>query len=297
MIVADFRSIQILRKNIRFPAVAAAAAAASRRPRTLRQLSDRSRVDADDVDERSPETACTVPRIASSDATSTVSVTSPEVCVDVQRRPEVHSSAGVGAPASVGGERHGHPATADTQTSSPSFVYRGRSRSKSLVYLDMLASCGRSSKVNSRERRAEKTLIWVFAAFVALWLPFFCANLAYGACGGDDGPCNVPPRPVLHGPCNVPPHLFAVFTWLGYLSSGVNPCIYTLLNRDFRAAFRHLLTCQLSKLRTAGAPSTRANSVRFSVNGSRRRHAGTAAHDRGTSERDAANVIVTPSFP
>lgn len=148
----------------------------------------------------------------------------------------------------------------------------------------------RHSPAISSSLLADETLIWVFAAFVALWLPFFCANLAYGACGGDDGPCNVPPR------------LFAVFTWLGYMSSGVNPCIYTLLNRDFRAAFRHLLTCQLSKLRTAS--STRANSVRFtrssSSNGSRRRpHAGpTAPADgRSTAQRDPASIFVSTSFP
>ena len=298
MIVADFRSIQTLRKNIRFPAVAVAVAVAqsseARRPRTLRQLTDRIGVDDadadDDVDDGSTEIACTVPRIVSSDATSTISVTSPEACVrsvDVQHKPEVDLSANSVGAGVASGEGHGHPdAPVDIRTPPPacqsSFVYRERSRSKSMVYIDMLASCGRSSKVNSRERRAEKTLIWVFGAFVALWLPFFCANLAYGACGGEDGPCNVPP------------HLFAVFTWLGYMSSGVNPCIYTLLNRDFRAAFRHLLTCQISKLRSAGASTIRANSVRFarltSLNGSRRRHANT------TAGRDVTNVVATPSL-
>jgi len=32
--------------------------------------------------------------------------------------------------------------------------------------------------------------------------PFFCANLTYGLCGS----------------CEVPESLFAVFTWLGYLT-------------------------------------------------------------------------------
>jgi len=301
MIVADFRSVQILRDNIRFPVMAAVRSSAARRPRTLQRIPDRGRT-GDDLGDGIMEIPRTVRRIASSDATSTVSVTSPEVMPnDVQRRPEVNStanSADAGLVALVGGDSglqgqgqghdflssrsrtvtqvcvtqavmpndvqlrpevdstanscsdagpvsgdsREHPAAASpsqTISTQSSFVYRGRSRSKSMVYLEMLASCGRSMKVNGRERRAEKTLIWVFAAFVALWLPFFCANLAYGACGGDDGLCNVPPR------------LFAAFTWLGYMSSGVNPCIYTLLNRDFRAAFRHLLMCQPSRLRIA----------------------------------------------
>lgn len=38
-------------------------------------------------------------------------------------------------------------------------------------------------RMHGRERRAGRTLIWVFAIFVALWLPFFCTNLAYGLCG------------------------------------------------------------------------------------------------------------------
>jgi hypothetical protein len=68
----------------------------------------------------------------------------------------------------------------------------------------------------------------VFVAFVVLWLPFFCANLTYGLCLS----------------CHVPPDVFAAFTWLGYLSSGVNPCIYTYLNSDFRNAFRNIVTCR-----------------------------------------------------
>jgi len=44
------------------------------------------------------------------------------------------------------------------------------------------AGGGRNSlgvvKMHGRERRAGRTLIWVFAIFVALWLPFFCTNLA-----------------------------------------------------------------------------------------------------------------------
>lgn len=84
-----------------------------------------------------------------------------------------------------------------------------------------------SAKWNSKERRAENTLIWVFGCFVCLWMPFFTTNLVYGLCSS----------------CQIPPRLVTVFTWLGYASSGVNPCIYTLLNRDFRRAVITLLRC------------------------------------------------------
>ena len=101
-----------------------------------------------------------------------------------------------------------------------------RNRSKSIGYLGMLATRGIRS---SRERRAEKTLIWVFVCFIALWLPFFTTNLTYGICKA----------------CDIPQDLFLAFTWLGYISSGVNPCIYTFLNQDFRITFKKIITCRL----------------------------------------------------
>ena len=107
-----------------------------------------------------------------------------------------------------------------------------RSRSKSVSYIGMLAARG-VSKLNSRERRAEKTLIWVFVCFVVLWMPFFFTNFTYGVCAKK---------------CNIPADIFLVFTWLGYISSGVNPCIYTFLNKDFRFAFKKLVLCKLHHL-------------------------------------------------
>jgi len=42
---------------------------------------------------------------------------------------------------------------------------------------------------------------------------------------------------------HVPAPLFAVIFWLGYCNSALNPVIYTVFNRDFRAAFRRMLPC------------------------------------------------------
>jgi len=36
-------------------------------------------------------------------------------------------------------------------------------------------------------------------------------------------------------------------TWLGYLNSSINPCVYAFLNRDFRAAFKKILLCRRLK--------------------------------------------------
>lgn len=46
------------------------------------------------------------------------------------------------------------------------------------------------------------------------------------------------------GDCNIPESVFIAFTWLGYLSSGVNPLVYTILNHDFQNAFRTIITCR-----------------------------------------------------
>lgn len=81
---------------------------------------------------------------------------------------------------------------------------------------------------NKREKRAAKTLVVVFVCFIVLWLPFFVMHLTNGLCSS----------------CNIPDNVFFVLTWLGYASSGVNPCIYTCFNRDFRRAFVRILLCK-----------------------------------------------------
>ena len=108
---------------------------------------------------------------------------------------------------------------------------RQRLRSRSLYHI-LAAHQTANKTTNSRERRAEKALIWVFVCFVVLWLPFFSVNLAFGLCRT----------------CSIPDQVFSVFTWLGYISSGVNPCIYTLLSKDFRRAFRAILFCRCKSL-------------------------------------------------
>ena len=116
------------------------------------------------------------------------------------------------------------PTSAVSDISSPFSSVSSKSRSGS-VYMTL--STRGMMKVNSREKRAEKTLIWVFVCFVVLWLPFFFTNITYGICS-----------------CNIPDAVFLCFTWLGYISSGVNPCIYAFLNKDFRDAFINILTCR-----------------------------------------------------
>uniref|UniRef100_A0A8B9FWP4 G-protein coupled receptors family 1 profile domain-containing protein n=1 Tax=Amazona collaria TaxID=241587 RepID=A0A8B9FWP4_9PSIT len=80
--------------------------------------------------------------------------------------------------------------------------------------------------MRAQERRFTVVLAVVMGAFVLCWFPFFFTYSLGAVCG--DG-------------CHISKPLFSFFFWIGYCNSSLNPLIYTLFNRDFRAAFRRLL--------------------------------------------------------
>ncbi|XP_056156600.1 5-hydroxytryptamine (serotonin) receptor 2C, G protein-coupled-like 1 [Lampris incognitus] len=81
------------------------------------------------------------------------------------------------------------------------------------------------------ERRASKVLGIVFFLFLVMWCPFFITNVTFVLCRSS---CD---EPVLT-------ELLNVFVWVGYISSGVNPLVYTLFNRTYRRAFSNYIRCQ-----------------------------------------------------
>ncbi|XP_041841956.1 5-hydroxytryptamine (serotonin) receptor 2C, G protein-coupled-like 1 [Melanotaenia boesemani] len=81
------------------------------------------------------------------------------------------------------------------------------------------------------ERRASKVLGIVFFLFLIMWCPFFITNVTFVLCRGS---CN---ESLLHD-------LLNVFVWVGYISSGVNPLVYTLFNKTYRRAFSSYIKCQ-----------------------------------------------------
>ncbi|KAE8279357.1 5-hydroxytryptamine receptor 2C [Larimichthys crocea] len=81
------------------------------------------------------------------------------------------------------------------------------------------------------ERRASKVLGIVFFLFLIMWCPFFITNVTSVLC---QDACN---EALLHD-------LLNVFVWVGYISSGVNPLVYTLFNRTYRRAFSSYIRCQ-----------------------------------------------------
>lgn len=87
----------------------------------------------------------------------------------------------------------------------------------------------KSMQTLSNEQRASKVLGIVFLLFVVMWCPFFITNITSVLCTS----CDV----------HVIARLMEIFVWVGYVSSGINPLVYTLFNKTFRQAFARYITC------------------------------------------------------
>ncbi|XP_077962244.1 5-hydroxytryptamine (serotonin) receptor 2C, G protein-coupled-like 1 [Gasterosteus aculeatus] len=92
------------------------------------------------------------------------------------------------------------------------------------------------------ERRASKVLGIVFFLFLIMWCPFFITNVTFVLCRGS---CN---ESLLND-------LLNVFVWVGYISSGVNPLVYTLFNKTYRRAFSSYIRCRYKAGGNAGGQS------------------------------------------
>uniref|UniRef100_F1LDV9 Dopamine receptor 4 n=1 Tax=Ascaris suum TaxID=6253 RepID=F1LDV9_ASCSU len=79
------------------------------------------------------------------------------------------------------------------------------------------------------EQRAARTLSIVVGVFIVCWKPFFIFS----------------PIDTLCETC-ISSHevVFSVITWAGHLNSMLNPFIYSRFSREFRRAFKQILTCE-----------------------------------------------------
>ncbi|XP_012552773.2 alpha-1D adrenergic receptor [Bombyx mori] len=139
-------------------------------------------------------------------------------------------------------KRRGHDVATQTPPSIAAETRRARLRPLKLTLatpnaltLRFLANRkkGRSLSANAvaNEQKATKVLGLVFFTFVLCWAPFFLLNILFAACPA----------------CIVPEHVVDICLWLGYVSSTINPIIYTVFNRTFRAAFLRLLKCHCTR--------------------------------------------------
>ncbi|XP_053404391.1 5-hydroxytryptamine receptor 2A-like [Mercenaria mercenaria] len=82
------------------------------------------------------------------------------------------------------------------------------------------------------EQKASKTLGILFGCFVFCWGPFFIVNILTAICDS----------------CYFDHLMVTIFVWLGYVSSTLNPIIYTVFNRTFRTTIIKLMKCQYKRV-------------------------------------------------
>ncbi|MCJ8737586.1 hypothetical protein PDJAM_G00025740 [Pangasius djambal] len=113
-----------------------------------------------------------------------------------------------------------------------------------------LSTMGKRSMQNlSNEQRASKVLGIVFLLFVVMWCPFFITNVTSVLCESCNGK-------LVEG-------LLDIFVWVGYVSSGVNPLVYTLFNKTFRGAFTRYITCNFGGKRASRMHCTNLTKIAF----------------------------------
>ncbi|CAF3522672.1 unnamed protein product [Rotaria sp. Silwood1] len=97
-----------------------------------------------------------------------------------------------------------------------------------LTLIPSLISARTKCSAVRNEQKAVKVLGVVFVIFVIAWFPFCIMNLLQGVCKR----------------CSINTDILNGFVWLGYVSSSINPLVYTIFNRTFRLKFIALLKCQ-----------------------------------------------------
>lgn len=90
----------------------------------------------------------------------------------------------------------------------------------------------RESNAVKNERKAVKVLGIVFVIFCIAWIPFAIVNMLSALCPS----------------CDQYTHVLDFLVWLGYISSSVNPIVYTVFSEKFRFAFKMLLCCKFHKV-------------------------------------------------
>ncbi|XP_068629134.1 5-hydroxytryptamine receptor 2C [Battus philenor] len=156
--------------------------------------------------------------------------------------PQLSYMNGCGNGSGSGGSRRGRDVGTQTPLSIAAETRRARLRPLKLAIAPPNAlnlrfltnrKKARSLSANAvaNEQKATKVLGLVFFTFVLCWAPFFLLNILFASCPA----------------CIVPDHVVNVCLWLGYMSSTINPIIYTVFNRTFRAAFLRLLKCHCSR--------------------------------------------------
>ncbi|KAI6177189.1 G-PROTEIN-RECEP-F1-2 domain-containing protein [Aphelenchoides bicaudatus] len=108
------------------------------------------------------------------------------------------------------------------------FIKKGGMREKSRQMLKYV-----------HEQRAARTLSIIVGVFLLCWLPFFIVSPFMALCTQCVKNQDI---------------VFSVITWAGHLNSLLNPLIYSRFSREFRRAFKQILTCHREKQKTIKTP-------------------------------------------
>ncbi|XP_046804602.1 dopamine receptor 1 isoform X2 [Lucilia cuprina] len=82
-----------------------------------------------------------------------------------------------------------------------------------------------SSPYHVSDHKAAVTVGVIMGVFLICWVPFFCVNIVAAFC-----------KTCIGG------QTFKILSWLGYSNSAFNPIIYSIFNKEFRDAFKRILT-------------------------------------------------------
>lgn len=134
----------------------------------------------------------------------------------------------------------------------PPATLREKFREKTGVLLQKARNSSAAADL-ANEQKATRVLGLVFACFFICWTPFFALNFTNAFCGDY---CRAVPR-----------SLESTFLWLGYLSSMINPIIYTTFNRRFRRAFLNIISCKICRYGVKRRRSNQSISYSYTMNG------------------------------
>ena len=122
------------------------------------------------------------------------------------------------------------------QCSSDNLETRGQRKQKSKLQILRRGTMNAVTRIKAvgKELKAAKTLGVVMGVFVITWTPFMCINiLSYMHCYPLTPKCNQ----------ILTRELVLNLKMLQYLNSALNPCLYVLLNKSWRLAFKKILCC------------------------------------------------------
>ncbi|CAF1288988.1 unnamed protein product [Adineta steineri] len=121
------------------------------------------------------------------------------------------------------------PSSTQRSNNDKTYRYFSTQQSEITVTDDELSSADQQQvgrREISAEARITRSLAIVIGCFICCWLPFFTLYIIRAVCN-----------------C-LSFNAIELFFWLGYSNSSLNPVLYAILNKNFRVAFKNIISCK-----------------------------------------------------